>query len=116
MEKRRKIFDNDGMTVEETVSVQKKNPKLKVNIEETNGENDKAAKVIKVSDVIDTFAGYLPPQASFMNKEEGECIICGTKTASSMRKLCFNCLRTHGENLYRQAKRAIAAKKQEFNF
>lgn len=111
MEKRRKIFDSDGTTVEEVVSVKpKKKPGLEVN---TNVDSNEK-KNIKVEDVIDSFAGYLPSTVNFMPKDDGECLICGQKTTSSMRKICFDCIKKYGEELYAKSKHA--AKNHEDDF
>ncbi len=112
MEKRRKIFDDDATVVEEVTVNPKKKPEMNVNssINRRNVTN----KVIKVEDVLDTFAGYLPTQANFMPKDGGECLICGKETSSSMRKICFDCIQNKGEMLYKDAKKAIENGDKEF--
>lgn len=104
MEKRRKIFEGDGTTVEEVISTKpRKKPDLSVNA--VAARND--TKDIHVDDVLDSFAGYLPASANFMPKDSGKCVICGKDTSSSMRKLCFDCLQNHAEELYEKALKAI---------
>lgn len=112
MEKRRKIFDEGGTTVEEvTVSRNKKKPELMVN---DGSPKITVKKTIKVEDIIDTFAGYLPAQANFMPKDGGECLLCGKETTSSMRKICFDCLKNKGKELYQKAKKSSEMGNKEF--
>lgn len=103
MEKRKKIFDNDGVAVEEVVSVNKKNTRLKANLEEYK-EPSPSITSLKMEDVLDSFAGYLPAQVNFMTRDGGQCLICGKETSSSMRKICFECLQKNGEKIYKKAK------------
>ena len=105
MDKRRKIFDDGAATVEEVSVTRKKNDR--------SGNVDSAPIVgvsmqfINISDVIDMFAGYLPAQVNFMDRDGGKCLICGAETSGSMRKICFECLQKHGENIYNKTKRAV---------
>lgn len=110
MEKRRKIFD-DGATVVEEVVQKSKKPELKVDLDEPKNT---VKKKIKVEDIIETFAGYLPTQANFMPKDGGECLLCGKETSSSMRKICFNCLQREGEKLFKKAKKSIEMGDKDF--
>lgn len=118
MEKRRKIFDGDGTTVTEVISTKpKKKAELEVNTMSDNFSYKPMSheiKKIKVEDVLDTFAGYLPATVNFMTKDSGECLICGKETSSSMRKICFSCLSEHGEELYNKAKKSIEMGDKEF--
>lgn len=115
MEKRRKIFDDGAATIEEVTVKKNKKPELAVNDGSFMNSRSSLKKTIKVEDIIDTFAGYLPSQANFMPKDGGECLICGKETTSSMRKICFDCLQRHGDELYNKAKNAIENGNKEFN-
>lgn len=107
MEKRRKIFDDGAAIVEEVSVKQKKKPELGVNVDKPINSRIREKKTIQVTDVLDTFAGYLPTQANFMPKDGGECLLCGKETTSSMRKICFDCLQSRGQELYNNSKRSI---------
>lgn len=115
MEKRRKIFDDGATVVEEVTVKNKKKPGLTVNDGSPINSKNNVKKVIKVEDVIDTFAGYLPSHANFMPKDGGECLICGKETTSSMRKICFDCLQSKGKEIYQKAKKSIEMGDKEFN-
>lgn len=114
MENRKKIFEDNTVVVEEVIKTPTKKQKLKVNFEETENKNIED-KTIGVSDIIDTFAGYLPTQANFMDKDGGECLLCGKETTSSMRKICFDCLQNKGKTLYKKAKKAIETGNKYFS-
>lgn len=113
--KRRKIYDNDAVKVEEVTVNKKKNLKIdlddKVEVQKNSGK-----KNILVVDVLSAFAGYLPPRANFMDNEEGNCRICGKKTSSSIRTICFDCMCEHGKKLYDGAKNAIERGQNSFEF
>lgn len=112
MEKRRKIFDDGATTVEEvSASKQKKKPELNVSVNYKNV----IIKTVKVEDVLSAFAGYLPTQVNFMPRDDsGECVICGNKTSSSMRAICFDCIQRRGQELYLKAKKSIENGDTEF--
>lgn len=110
MEKRRKIFD-DGATIVEEIVQKPKKPELKVDLDEPRNT---VKKTINVEDIIETFAGYLPTQANFMPRDGGECLLCGKETSSSMRKICFDCLQSKGQELYRKAKKSIEIGDKDF--
>lgn len=112
MEKRRKIFDDGAATVEEiSVAKQKKKPELNVTVNNKNV----IMKTVKVEDVLSAFAGYLPTQVNFMPRDDsGECVICGNKTSSSMRTICFDCLQRRGQELYLKAKKSVEIGDKEF--
>lgn len=115
MEKRRKIFD-DGVTVTEEVSVKnKKKPGLTVNDGSTTNYKSPVRKTIKVEDVIDTFAGYLPTQFNFMPRDGGQCLLCGKETISSMRKICVDCLKKRGKEIYQKARNFAEIGDNEFD-
>lgn len=107
MEKRRKIFD-DKTIVTDSIAIKKTNKKQELNVNVSEKEkNGDLTKFITVEDVIDMFAGYLPSQVNFMPKDGGECIFCGKETTSSMRKICFDCLKIKGEEIYNRSKHTI---------
>lgn len=113
--KRRKIYDNDAVKVEEVTVNKKKNLKIdlddKVEVQKNTGK-----KNIFVVDVLSAAFGYVPPRANFMDNEEGTCRICGKKTSSSMRTICFDCMCSYGKKLYDGAKDAIEKGKNIFEF
>lgn len=103
---RKRIFE-EGMSVEDnSIVVSKKPPVNDDTAEDAEKIKNKADMEIKVSDVLDTFAGYLPGKANFMTMEKGTCMICGSKTMSSMRKICMECLTKNGKKIYESAKHA----------
>lgn len=121
MDKRRKVYDSDGIVVEAVETPQpqtqpRKKSNLRVNLSETATVGDGVAngKTIKVIDVLDAFAGYLPPRVNFMDSGEGNCVICGERTSSPMRKFCFDCLQKHGQTIHTKAIEAIATGKLDF--
>lgn len=114
MEKRRKIFDDNSITVD-SVTVNKTNKKQELNVNfSEKKKNGDLTKFIAVEDVIDMLAGYLPSQVNFMPKDGGECIFCGKETASSMRKICFDCVRDKGKFLYSKVKETVKNGKSGF--
>lgn len=111
MERRKKIFDDGATVVEEVIT----NKKKKFDMDDTPVKiRNTGTKTIQVTDVLDTFAGYLPTKANFMPKDGGECLICGKETSSSMRKICFDCLQRNGEELYNKAQKSIEIGDKEF--
>lgn len=112
--KRRKIYDSDAVKVEEVTVNKKKN--LKIDLEDKVEVQNNGKKNILVVDVISAFAGYLPPRANFMDNEEGTCRICGKKTSSSMRTICFDCMCSYGKKLYDEAKDSIERRQNSFEF
>lgn len=108
MEKRRKIFDEDATFVEEVEVIT--SPQNKPNQDETTHNR----KELSAADILDTFAGYLPVQANFMPADGGQCLICGQQTSGSMRKLCFDCLKSNGKELYRKAKKSLESGDNDF--
>ncbi len=52
-----------------------------------------------LSELIDMLAGYQMSEHNIVDfiEESGECKICGKKTNSEIRKICYEC---HGEHIY----------------
>lgn len=112
MDKKRKIFDDDA-TVVEAIEVDK-HDEPNVPIVRRAGMKP-TAKTVKVTDVLDTFAGYLPSQAAFTEgTNKGECVLCGKETTNELRKVCFDCLKTHAMELHHEAVSAMENGKTEF--
>lgn len=100
--KRRRVFD-DGATIVEEVKIEKSE-----GTKQDKPQRAKRNKSIKVVDVMDTFWGYLIPRINKTKQDEGgECILCGKQTSTSHRKICFECMQEHGENLYTKAREAV---------
>lgn len=112
--KRRKIYDKDSTVVEISNAEKKNNLRIELNDKISTADSEK--KTILVTDILDTFAGYIPPRISFIDSGEGECILCGKTTASKMRKVCFDCMKDNSKKLYEKAKNAIEHKETEFEF
>lgn len=114
--KKRRIYNDDGTMVVESVEVNKKKKNLDIDTSNNDIRNTMEKKTISVLDVFDSFAGYLPPQANFMPSDNGtNCILCGKQTSSSMRKICFDCMKTKGKELYKKSKKAIENGNKEFD-
>lgn len=109
MERKRKIYDGDAVSIE-----QSETPANSVSRETSSNTTTKSARRtakkierISIADVIDALAGYLPPQANFMqNGTEGTCVICGGGTSNEMRKICFECMKRDGKKICDSAKEA----------
>lgn len=111
MEKRRKIFDDDA-TMVEAVEVEKKEQNVPI---VRRAAMKPVAKTVEVIDVLDAFAGYLPSQAAFNEGEgKGTCVLCGKETTTSLRKICFDCLKAHSMDLHHGAVDALTNGKTEF--
>ena len=94
---RRTIYDNDGTTVTETVGASDGATVFK------SGEGTH----FDVSDVLDTFAGYLLPRFKIEKQSgSGKCMICGKDTAYPVRKVCVDCMDKYSDDLYQQSKEA----------
>ncbi len=67
------------------------------------------AQPVSVVDMLDTLAGYVIPVINMGATTEGngQCLLCGKKTAYKMRKLCVDCMNTYGKSYYEKAKIAI---------
>lgn len=102
--KERTIYENDGTKVmvndesvmaKDTMSVQKAPAKL--------------PQEIDTVDFFDAMVGYTMPRFNLNLDvdEEGECVICGKKTAYAKRKLCVDCMEKYAVDLYPKAKAAI---------
>lgn len=112
MDKKRKIFDDDA-TVVEVVEVDKRNEPTVPIVRRAAMKSE--SKTVKVTDVLDTFAGYLPSQAAFTEgTNKGECVLCGKETTNELRKVCFDCLKTHSMELHHEAVDAMLNGKTEF--
>lgn len=113
--KRRKIYDNDAVKVDEVTVNKKKN--LKIDLDDKPvAKSSSVKKTLLVKDVLSAFAGYLPPRANFMDSGNGECKICGKETSSAMRTICFDCMCEHGKKIYDVAKDAIEKHMDSFEF
>lgn len=118
MDKKRKIFDDDA-TVVEVVEVDKRNEPTVPIVRRAAMKSE--SKTVKVTDVLDTFAGYLPSQAAFTERtnrtegtNRGECVLCGKETTNELRKVCFDCLKTHSMELHHEAVDTMLNGKTEF--
>lgn len=114
MEKHRKIFDDDGVMVEAVETVKKEDDTAEVPMRRTARIVPKTVSV-KVTDVMDSFAGYLPSQASFTEGDnKGACVLCGKETTTELRKVCFDCLKSHAMELHHAATDAIMNGEKDF--
>lgn len=115
MEKRRKIFDDDA-TMVEAIEVEKKEEAVPPIVRRAAKMAVKPEPItVKVIDVLDAFAGYLPSQAAFNESEgKGTCILCGKETTTSLRKICFDCLKQRAMELHHEAVSALSDRKTEF--
>lgn len=105
MANRRKIYDNDGTTVEVSDT-----PKVEENVEIMKANEVAEEKEIEVNaqDALSSFAAYMIPQLSFMETGHGTCVICGADTNSEMRTICLDCMKKYKKELYDSMKDGLA--------
>lgn len=105
MANRRKIYDNDGTTVEVSDT-----PKVEETVSVMRANEVAEEKEIEVSaqDALSSFAAYMIPQLSFMETGHGTCVICGADTNSEMRTICLDCMKKHKKELYDSMKDGLA--------
>lgn len=100
------LYDNDG-----TVLIQSDTPTATASspMKAPSKAPAKNTTEIKVTDVLDTLAGFTIPRFNLYSESEGkgECILCGKETTYKKRKVCVTCLEEHGEELYAKARNAI---------
>lgn len=96
-DRRRIIYENDGTKIEEIPSSQEVRT-------ETVAPISVSERIVDVdaSKVFEAFASYTPFN---IGKDElnGECCICGTETQFISRKICVNCMKKYGEQIYDKA-------------
>lgn len=70
-----------------------------------------ARKSVKLSivEVMDMLAGYQMSEHAVVDFKEdsGKCLICGKKTNSVKRCICYECHKTHMKKIYEKAREAI---------
>ena len=99
-------FDEDVVAAE-AVTVTKRGRKPKVEAAETDEptvavesfENPNKM-CVSATDLIETLYTYAPaPVKKGDFKHEGKCLICGTPTAAVERKICWECINKHRDEL-----------------
>lgn len=103
------VFDDDGVLIEQTF------PEEDVQVVAKKARTAPSTefpefKSVTVSDVFDTFAGYLNSRLSMNDSSSGKgtCVVCGKETLYPLRKICIDCLESNGvENIYTMTKEAI---------
>lgn len=103
---RKRLFA-EGAAAEDSMLIVEKKPSEKKKFDGGTEDKEGQEKSVRVEDIFDAFAGYLPGQVNFMPRDKGKCVICGKETMSSMRKICIGCLSNNGRKLYKKAKEAI---------
>lgn len=98
---------NETVLAEESVVVTKKGRKPKVEAAETDEptvavesfENPNKMCVF-ATDLIATLYTYAPSPVKKGNfKQAGKCLVCGVQTAAVERKICWECLQKHRDEL-----------------
>ena len=102
--RRKKIFDNDGISVEQTIKDGNTySAKKSMAVPDT--------KTVYTSDVFETFAGYTISRVSGLinkpNQDGGTCVLCGAKTMYPTRKFCMSCFDKNFLELFEKGKSAI---------
>jgi len=94
-------FDEDVVAAE-AVTVTKRGRKPKEEsvefeaVEETVNPNYQ----VSATDLIATLYTYVPSPAKKGNfKQAGKCLICGVPTAAVERKICWDCINKHRDDL-----------------
>lgn len=92
----------ENVVTEESVVVTKRGRKPKeeaVEVEATE-EVVKPNHEISAQDLIATLYTYAPSPVKKGNfKQAGKCLICGVPTAAVERKICWECLQKHRDEL-----------------
>lgn len=110
-----KVFDDDGVVVEQTFT----DDSVDVFEEKENTPFDVENVDVSVYDVIDTFAGYMIPKFGVNKSEDGAgvCIFCNGKTQYAKRKICVSCLEKYGvTNILDKVQEAAAYGRTYFTF
>lgn len=105
-----KIYEDDSVMVEQTFpddDVAVIRDEIMRDISRVS--TDKEEMTVDVSDVLDTFAGYMVQKVGMNDPENGsgECVLCGASTQYKLRKVCVPCLEKHRIELWQEAKTAI---------
>ena len=108
----KKIYDDGAILVEQTYPADD----VEVVSKKTRSAPMSDTKTINVSDVFDTYAGYIPQRFGMNDgaEDSGECIICGAKTQYPLRKICVPCLEKYGHEIYENAKNCIDEGESDF--
>lgn len=109
----KKIFDDGAILVEQTYPTDD----VAVVSKKTRSVSMGGTKTINVTDVLDTYAGYIPQRFGMNDgaEDSGECIICGAKTQYPLRKICVPCLEKYGDGLYEACKLCIENGEDSFS-
>ena len=91
----------EKVVADEATVVTKKGRKLKEIIESASDESTVERKYEMLDeDLIDTLYTYAPSPVKKGNfKQNGKCLICGVPTAAVERKVCWECLQKHRDEL-----------------
>ena len=94
-------FDEDVVAAEAvTVTKRGRKPKEESVEVEAVEETVKPNYQVSATDLIDTLYTYAPsPVKKGDFKHEGKCLICGTLTAAVERKICWECINKHRDDL-----------------
>ena len=84
---------------------------------DNHAKNAKQTYKIDVADVLDTLMGYINPYFGIGADVGGNtCKLCGEPTNSEPRKLCVDCMKEYGLDIYRAAVDAVKDGKVTFTF
>lgn len=92
----------ENVVTEESVVVTKRGRKPKEESVEVEAveETAKLDYRVSASDLIATLYTYASSPLKKGNfKQEGKCLICGTGTAAAERKICWECLQKHRDDI-----------------
>lgn len=108
----RKIYDDGAVMVEQTYADDSATVVSKKMRSAPVSEN----KTINVTDVFETYAGYIPQRFGMNDgaEDNGECIICGAKTQYPLRKICVPCLEKYGKEIFEKCKESIESGESYF--
>lgn len=97
------IFDDEATVIKSVES--KKGKKLENQNKRNLSKKSKMnVKMIKASEAIEAIASYLPTHLSILDgdAEKGKCVICKKETSNIMRKICYDCMIAHRENIVKK--------------
>ena len=92
----------ENVVTEESVVVTKRGRKPKEEAVEVESTEEVAKPNYQVSatDLIATLYTYAPSPVKKGNfKQSGKCLLCGVPTAAVERKICWECLQKHRDEL-----------------
>ena len=94
----------ETVVAEESVVLTKRGRKAKEETTEVEAEtvkhSGKSKYEVSAEDLISTLYTYAPSPVKKGNfNQRGKCMLCGTETAATERKICWECINKHRDEL-----------------